>query len=135
MPLTTIPTVYWVLTPLPTLPVKVQVALPVFGSELLTRRTVAVQSVALLRSRFTNVTVAFVMSPGFESKAGSPVTAVMSCIVAMSVIGAVVDVSGIPTNMLPAYVTRASSCVTPSGVVPTLPVKFAFPLVNVAVTV
>src|SRR2546428_7370006 len=97
-----IPTVYWVLPLVGTVPVKVQVTLPVFVSAPLTRRTEAVQSVALLASRFTKVTVAFRMSPGYVSVAGSPVTAEMSWIVAMSVIWADVDDRGIPTNMLPA---------------------------------
>ncbi len=105
---------YWVLPVLPTIPVNVQVALPVFVSELLTSRTWAVQSVLLLL-RSTKVTVAFRMSPGFGSQgtggvcaaaqaaqlanpAGTLVgshCAVMSCTVAMSVMVPVWVESGI----------------------------------------
>jgi hypothetical protein len=129
--------VYWVLPVLPTVPVNVQVTLPVFVSELLSRRTGAVQSVVLgFVSRFTKVTVAFRMSPGYGSQARSPVTAVMSWIVAMSVMGADVEESGIPMKMFPAYCTRASSGVIVKGVVATPTTKSVVSTTeNVAATV
>src|SRR5260370_34315392 len=99
---------YCLLPVLSTTPVNVQVTLPVFVSELLTRKTDAVQSVALV-ARATKVNVAFRMPPGYGSQTGSPVPASMCCIRARSVIGPVDPVFAIAHHILPAYATRAAA--------------------------
>src|SRR5437764_866669 len=103
------------LSALPTLAVQLHVAVPVFGSERLTRpiERFAVQRVALLASRLTKVTLAFRMSPALESKDGSPETAVISWTVTLSVTVAVLFVADpVEAYVTPVYVTRASSAFT-----------------------
>ncbi len=99
------------------LAVQSHVTMPVLGSlaSIKTGTRSAVQRVAL-DCPSTNVTLALRMSPASASKSGSPVTAVMSWIVARSVTVAVVAVAEpVDANCCPTYVARASSCVTVSG--------------------
>src|SRR5439155_3179697 len=108
------------------------VAVPVVVSEAFTRPTSTLETMTVLVSRLMNVTFAFRTSPGF----GSPLTAVMSWMVALSVTVAVLDVADdVEANNAPVYVAAASSALMLSPVLAVVTVKFGFTPPNSAVTV
>src|SRR5215208_3906467 len=87
------PIVYWALSWLPMFALQLHVAVPVFRSDELTRPTLRLLQRTVLLSALTKSTFPWRMSPASESKAGSPVSAVMSLTVALSVTVAVLDVA------------------------------------------
>src|SRR5882672_4883333 len=88
-----IPTVKLAESALPMLTLQLEVAVPTFVSPALTRPTGTFDAITTLVSRLMKVTRAFRISPANGSVAGSPVSAVMSLIVALRVTVAELEVA------------------------------------------
>src|SRR5438309_1743657 len=102
------PMVYPALSPEPMSIDQLHVAVPVFRSARFTRPTpvgthaVGLDAVIVEVLLYTNFTVAFLISPAFGSYDGSPDTAVMSWMVALSVTLAELEVADdVEANIAP----------------------------------